>query len=251
MEKREYYKDINYKPLLFFVIFGVTAEKLQVSGSKHHVDGFPEGLGLHGLSREDHGDYIDGFFAGNIGSVLRSQDAELFEKCKETQQCVIIKGDIEKDDTLDYMRNVIGFGKAFFEQGAVGIMDLLTFTLYSEEKWTEKFFEKEINAQNHVAILITEEEGGYWIHTRGLIEFGRPDLSMHAKDKEGIEECRQILNQMIFYSGQGVFFNGEFNLHTHSGHAYKVKAEFVNDFENDDFNNAYCNVEILEKAEDV
>lgn len=38
---REYYKDIDYKPFLFYVIFGVSAEELQVSRKKHHIDEFP------------------------------------------------------------------------------------------------------------------------------------------------------------------------------------------------------------------
>ena len=245
MIKREYFKDVDYKPFLFYVIFGVRGDQLQVSASKHHVDGFPEGLEMHGLNRLEHGDYIDGFFSGSMGDILRSQNADLYEKCRSASDCVVIRGDVMQDDTLDYMQNVIGIGKAFFDQGAVGILDVLTFSMFSEEKWTEKFFEQEINAQNHVTILVSEENGGYWLHTRGLIEFGRPDLSMHAKDDAGIEECRQIFNQMIFYSGQGVFFNGEVNLHTHSGNTYTVKATFVNDFDNDDYNNAYCNVEIV------
>ena len=47
---REHYKDINYKPFLFYVVFGVPGEKLEVSQSRHHVDAFPEGLELRALS---------------------------------------------------------------------------------------------------------------------------------------------------------------------------------------------------------
>ena len=43
---------------------------------------------------------------------------------------------------------------------------------------------------------------------------------------------------MIFYSGQGVFFDGTYTLHTGSGNTYEVKSEFVDDFDNEDFNNA-------------
>jgi len=248
MIKREHYKDYNYKPFLFYVIFGVTASELQVSASKHHVDEMPEGLEIAELNRKDHAEYIDGFFSGTLGKILRNADAELFEKCKAEENCVIIKGEIVKDDELDYMRNLIGIGKAFFDQGATGILDMLTFSLYSEEEWTSRFFEKDVNAQNHVLIMISEVNGRYWLHTRGIIEFGRPEVSLYADKKEDVEEYKQIVDQMVFYSGQGVFFNGKFSLHTFSGNTYKVKADFVDDFDNDDFNNAYCNVEVLEKV---
>ena len=42
MIKREYYKDVDYKPFLFYVIFGVRGDQLQVSASKHHVDGLSQ-----------------------------------------------------------------------------------------------------------------------------------------------------------------------------------------------------------------
>lgn len=38
MIKREHYKDLGYKPFMFYVIFGVTADQLQVSASRHHVN---------------------------------------------------------------------------------------------------------------------------------------------------------------------------------------------------------------------
>ena len=248
MIERKHFKDINYKPFLLLVIFGAAGDKLQVSAIKHHVDGFPEGLEMHGLNRDDHADYIDGFLSGTFGVVLSSQDPETFAKCKDAHDCVIIKGEIVKDDTLDYMRNLIGIVKAFFDQGAAGVLDSSTFTLYSDEAWTDKFFEKDVNAQNHAVVIVSEDGDDIWVHTRGLLAFGRPDLSMHAADKAGAEECHQIMNQMIFYSGEGVFFNGEFKLHTHDGHDYKVRSEFVEDFDNDDYNNAYCNVEIIERS---
>lgn len=48
---REYYKDINYNPYLFYVVFGVSVEQLQVSRKKHHVDELPAGLDMRMLNR--------------------------------------------------------------------------------------------------------------------------------------------------------------------------------------------------------
>lgn len=55
---REYYKDINYKPILYYVIFGASEENPEISRSKHHVTEFPEGLNIHLLTRESNADYI-------------------------------------------------------------------------------------------------------------------------------------------------------------------------------------------------
>ena len=243
MQPREHYKDIGYKPFLFYVIFGVTGDDMHPSQSRHHVDCLPEGLELHALSRPGHSDYMDGFFSGDLGIVLKESSMDLYKKCLAAENCIIIKGHIEEDSNLDYMRNVIGIIQALMDEGAVGVLDFQTFSLYSPEIWKDLFFEKEVNAQNHVVILYSEETDGYWLHTRGMAEFGRPDCSMSGVPYDQVEECQQIINQMIYYSGEGVFFSGEFRLHTFSGNTYKVTSHFVDDFDNNDFNNAYCEVE--------
>ena len=244
MQSREHFTDIGYKPFLFYVVFGVTGDDIHPSGSRHHVDELPESLEIHALSRPDHADYMDGFFSGDLGKVLKASYPDLYEKCLAAENCVIIKGQIKEDSSLDYMRNVIGIIQALFEEGAAGVLDCLTFTLYSDQDWEERFFEKEINAQNHVKILYSEESGGWWLHTRGMAEFGRPDCSLRGADSEQFDEYRKVIDQMIFYSGEDVFFDGEFRLHTASGNAYVVDSSFVDDFDNDDFNNAYCEITI-------
>lgn len=110
------------------------------------------------------------------------------------------------------------------------------------------FFEKEINAQNHVVILISEENGKYWLHTRGMAKFGRPDISIANVCEEEIEDSKQVIGQMIYYGGQGVFFQDNVKLHIHNGKSYVVNAEFIDDFDNVDFNNAYYKVMILEEV---
>lgn len=142
MQSREHFTDIGYKPFLFYVVFGVTGDDIHPSGSRHHVDELPESLEIHALSRPDHADYMDGFFSGDLGKVLKASYPDLYEKCLAAENCVIIKGQIKEDSSLDYMRNVIGIIQALFEEGAAGVLDCLTFTLYSDQDWEEHFLKK-------------------------------------------------------------------------------------------------------------
>ena len=48
----------------------------------------------------------------------------------------------------------------------------------------------------------------------------------------------------MIYGGQGVFFDRDTRLHTSDGKTFVIHPEFVNDFENDDYNNAYYNVTV-------
>ena len=245
--KREYYQDIGYKPFLFFLIFGVAGEDLEVSRTKHKVDELPEGLDLRTFTREAHGVWIDGWFTGAYASVLAKADPELFERCRSAEVCTVLQGNIKNDSTLDYMRNAIGIVQAFIDKGAIGIMDPQTVTLYSPEQWTDRFFDREVNAQRHVMILFSEEEDGYWLHTRGMAEFGRPDIGISHVPAEKLHDYEQVVGQMIFYGGQGAFFGNDIRLHISDGRTFLVHPEFVNDFENEDYNNAYYDVAVLEE----
>jgi len=249
--KREYYEDIGYKPFLFYVIFGVAGEELEVSRSKHHVDEFPQGLAIQTVSRPQNAEYMDNLLGGELGKILKSSDRVLYEACQNSDKCAIIQGTVQNDSTFDYMRNVIGIIEAFIEKGAVGVLDLLTFNLIAPERWTEKIFEQEINAQNHAVILCSEEKPStngkaFWLHTRGMAEFGRPDIGIHNVPADKLADYKQVIDQMIFYGGQGLFFKEGAKLHTHNGKTFIVKTDFVNDFNNFDYNNAYYNVTVEE-----
>lgn len=247
--ERKYYKDIGYKPFLFFMVFGVNGGQLEVSRSKHKVDGFPEGLDIVSLNRTEHSEYLDGLLGGDIGKVLKEADSELYETCVKSEDVAVIRGQIEDDSTLDYMINVIGIIEAFIDKGAVGVLDLPTFTMYSPKKWTERFFDKEVNAQNHVLIMFSDDDDGCWIHTRGMCEFGRPDIGISNVPEDKIEDYKQVVDQMIFYGGQGLFFEDKVKLHTYNGKTFLVDPEFVDDFDNDDYNNAYYDVTVIEEIE--
>ena len=245
--ERQYYEDIGYKPFLFYVVFGVSGDELEVSRTKHNVDGLPEGLDIISLARPDHSDYIDGLIGGGIGEHLKKADSALYESCKACDKVVIMRGEIADDSTLDYMRNLIGICEAFIDKGAKGILDLQTFTLYSPKEWTDRFFGKDVNAQNHVLIMFSKEDDRYWLHTRGMAEFGRPDYGISKVPEDKLEDYKQVIDQMVFYGGQGLVFKGSAKLHTFNGKTFRVATEFVNDFDNDDYNNAYYNVTVIEE----
>ncbi len=47
-------------------------------------------------------------------------------------------------------------------------------------------------------ILSSEENEKYWLHTRGMAKFGRPDISMIDVEETEIENSMQIIDQQIY-----------------------------------------------------
>ena len=244
---RKHYEKIDYKPLIFFAIFDVSDGEFKITKEKHHVYGIPEGIEIQMFRRPDDDEYFKGFFGGSLGLVLYDSNKELYDKASEANNCVVVRGNVEDDTSFEYLRDVIGIVEAFAENGAIAVLDLLNMTFISPTEWRNMYFEQEINPVKHVNIFVSDdEEGTYWYHTRGLIKFGRPELSMHKIKREDIDKVKEIFDMLIEYEGHGVFFKEEVKVVTPENETYIIKTDFINDFENPDFNNAYYNLEIKE-----
>ena len=241
--ERPYYEDLNYRPLILYVIFGVNGEELSVSRERHHVDNFPDGLDLISYNRSEHNEYMTELIGGTRGKILNEDNHALYDTIQNTEQWVVIQGKVIQDADLNYMRNVIGFVQALIETGAVGVLDVQTFKLFTPEEWTNNIFTKEFNPYDHATILVsTMEDDAVWLHTRGLRKFGRPDISIVGVGDDELEHAAQVINQMIYYGALGVFFSKPTKLHTHSGLTYVVNASYIDDLDNPDFNNSYYHI---------
>lgn len=241
--ERPYYKDRNRRPLLFYVVFGADQGRFQVSGKRHRVDKVPQGLELSILKKPENGAYMEALIGGTLGELLDRDDHSLYEAARKTEQWAVLRGEIQEDADLHYMRNAIGLVQALVESGAAGVLDLQTLTLFPPERWTNTIFAPEFNPCSHVVILASEEKRGeLWLHTRGMRKFGRPDVSMENVPEEESGEAAQIINQMIFYGALGAFFSRPVKLHTPQGLSCVVKPELEDDPDNPDFNNSYYRV---------
>lgn len=242
-EERPYYKDQKMRPVLFYVVFGVKEEPLSVSRERHHVDMFPDGLTLTICKKPENGAYMAEMIGGTLGEVLAKNNPVLYRAIEQTDKWAIIRGTVEQDRDLSYMRNVIGFIQAFTEAGAVGVLDLQTVALFSAAQWRDRFFSRPFCPYDHVTIFTSDlKDGTGWLHTRGMRKFGRPDISIESVDAGCVKSAARIVNQMIYAGALGAFFSKPVRLHPQTGETCVIKPDFVDDDENPDFNNSYYRV---------
>jgi len=152
--ERAYYEDINHHPFIFYIVFDVKNEMLEISRERHHVDELPEGLDILICNKNENSEFMDSLLGGTLGYLLNKSNPSLFSRVHASEKWAVISGEARDDSTLDYMRNVIGFVQAFVETGALGVLDLQTFTLLSSEEWTETIFKKEFNQYSHFTIIM-------------------------------------------------------------------------------------------------
>lgn len=125
--ERPYYEDINYHPLMFYVIFGAKADELEISRERHKVDDIPEGLNMTMLTREKNSEYMDNLIRGTLGKLLKEEQPELCEKIQKENIWAVVNGEIMQDDNLKHLRNTIGVVQAFLDTGAIAVLERYAF----------------------------------------------------------------------------------------------------------------------------
>lgn len=236
--QRPYYKNTDRRPYLFYAVMGAKAEELHVSRSRHHVEEMPDGLALSGFKRPEQSAYMDELLGGTLGKVLDERDHDLYEKAKAAQSCLIVYGEVHKDDTLEYLRDAVGFVQAAVETGAVAVLDLQTLELYSVEEWNKKIFSFSFHPYCRVNAMISpEKDGKLWLHTRGMRKFGRPDIGMEGVPQEDLDRACAVVDQIIFYSAQGAMFLRPTKLHPAKVGTCTIYPELTGYLEDPDYNN--------------
>jgi hypothetical protein len=202
---RPYFEREGGMPFLFYVVFGAGVDELQVSRSGHRFGGLPEGLEVMGYGPEMHPEVLDGFRSGPLWDEVLTTQPALARAVAAQTRCVIVRGSIEDDESLDYFRDAIGLLTALLDAGGVAIFDAHVLRWWSPPGWRGEIFEPAVaQPHKHVVILFSEEDdGSTWLHTRGLLKFGRPDLSMHDVMQDHFDTVVDLFNRFIEFQALG------------------------------------------------
>lgn len=243
MEKqlaRPYYQDTGRRPYLYYAVIGIDGEaELEISRSRHRVDEVPAGLVLKAFRRSEHAAEMDQLLGGALGRVLENQDRALYEKAKAGETWLILQGEVQKDGTLDYLRNAVGIVQAALDMGADAVLDLHALRLISPQGWNP-FFDPPFSPWEHVAFLWSPmEDGSFWLHTRGMLKFGRPDIGLEGVPRSEQGRAMDIFKQMVFYGAQGAAFTRNTRLHISEHTACMLHPELAGEMDDPDYNNEH------------
>ena len=73
-----------------------------------------------------------------------------------------------------------------------------TITWFNADEWSRTFFEpRKEQVLKEVIILFSNEENGYWLHTRGMRKFSRPDISITAVSEDSFNLAKELTERFI------------------------------------------------------
>lgn len=230
-------------PFVFVVVYGLTEFPGEIQGKKYRTRGLPDGIEARAFDRARHGDYLrECYEEGYTWKSLVQEDPELAERVRTSEGAIALSGDVVDDSSLLYLRDVIGITAALADAGAVAVYDPLTFRWWRPDTWIHRFHEPDRpQPKEHVMILYSEDGGRFWFHTRGLITFGRPDLSVRSVERKDFEAAAGMCNELIELQAAGAkLVEGQTIRHPVLG-AFNVR--YAGDRDDLDFNNIHVELE--------
>jgi hypothetical protein len=201
---RQFYQPTDAKALIWYQVYGHFPDTIEISRSQYRCAGVPAGVEIANHIRPSQGEVVTGFLANPFFvAALKRELPQLASTVKSAPECTIIRGEVPDSPNLDYLRDVVGLVTWFFDNGAVAVLDPQTTAWYDRKKWRDQLFDpKSFDPSRHVVIFYSEENGGantneFWLHTRGMRKFARPDLSVHDVPAEKRDAAIDLLNRLV------------------------------------------------------
>ena len=193
-------------PFLFYVAFGSIDTGAEMSLTKYRSAGIPEGIELMRYSRASNSDFIQMFLDGYVWNEFKTRKPDLAAIVEAQPECIVLSGTVSDPPMLNYLRDSIGLLTFFLDNGGKAIYDPQKLEWYSSQSWREKVFGPTGPApRQHVVILLSEEDDGetFWIHTRGMRKFGRPDISVRHVQRTMQPAVIDLCNRLIEFQALG------------------------------------------------
>ncbi len=161
-------------------------------------------------------------------------------------ECCVIQGVVPDPGNLNYFRDIIGIIEFLLASGGSAVYDPFGFRWWSRTQWREEVFDREAFApEKHVIILSSDDNDGTWLHTRGMIKFGRPDLSIHGVPKNMRETAVKMIDRFIRIQAAGAIIEEGQSI-VMEGMPEGYVCRHRGDFDDPDFNNVH--VEIVRQS---
>ncbi len=224
---------------MFVVVYGVTDIPGPIHALSYRTNGLPNGVDARSFNRAEHSRYLtESFEEGYAWHELVKRDFELSRTVLASPGAIAFAGEPDDSHTLMYLRDVIGMTAWLADHGAVAIYDPFTFRWWRPETWKQEYFaDDRPDPHRHVMIYYSSESDGTWLHTRGLLTFGRPDLSLRRVPPSDFEAAAAMLNELIsFQALGGVLGEGQVVRHPVLG-AFAV--HHLGDRDDVEFNNSH------------
>ncbi|MER3546260.1 MAG: hypothetical protein C4338_01160 [Rhodanobacteraceae bacterium] len=203
---RPYFWRSASSAMLLYFVFGEFPKELKLDVTRYGSTGLPAGVTMQRFDKSALAHWQGHPLRGALGELLRNDDAETFKNARAASECIMLRGEIDDPESLDYLRDTLGVMGALLDAGGKAIVDPQILALFSASAWRERYADGGASIREHVLILAYDEDGGTWVRTRGLRKFARPDVSIRRVPQTEVERAGAIALRLAELQAQGMRF---------------------------------------------
>lgn len=241
---RPHYTSGGGDALLFFVVFGTFDLTKPLSVSKYRSGGPADWLAVSHMTRADAPTVFASYQSPPTWDLFTRDSPVTAAEAEKAPELVAVRAEVSDPTALDYFRDAIGVVTWLLDSGGVSIYDPQRLWLWSGDEWKSDVFESgEPQPQEHTVILVSDEPTGTsWLHTRGLRQYGRPDVSVHGVGSGHIDAVTQMIERFIETQAYGGVVKDGQEVHMRGLPAGGV-CRLRGSVDDPDFNNVHIAVE--------
>ena len=188
---------------LRYVVPGAAPARLRVSRARYRIDAVPDLLAVVACGPREAGleaARADPVLAEALDDALGAGAAAV----AAASAAAVVHGVFPDPASLVYLRDTLAVVAALLDTGGLAVLDPSSLRWWSPEEFREKVHGRdEVDAFQHVTVLRSEEPGGTWLHTRGLVKFGRPDLSVPGVQPSWYPDAVELVERLTWAQVRG------------------------------------------------
>lgn len=191
--------------LYFKVHCDFSGPAFKVSRERHRCAGLPEGLSLTFSRRGEQPEVLAFGTEPPFRSYLDELPSDRVRAVLDAPCCAVLRGVVGAPSTLDYLRDAVGIVQALIDAGGVAVFDPYRLAWWAGPAWTDQIFGPAAPVPHrHVTILASpDSDGTIWMHTRGMLKFGRPDVSIRRLPVDLQDAAVELADRLIAFQALG------------------------------------------------
>lgn len=190
-------------PSVLWVVFG-QFKPLRLDSATYRTAGLPLGMEKVPYLKGEEG-FPDFVFRNTWEEVGLNEHPGVLDRARRAPEAIVLRGSARDDGTLDYLRDLVGLTTCLLDRGGIAVVDVMAFKWWSPDAFRHQLFlPRRPMPYQHVSILQSKQpDGRWWLHTRGMRLFGRPDFSVPNLLDDGVDAAVEVVNELIGRLAQG------------------------------------------------
>ena len=200
---RPYYQAGGGEPSLLWVVFG-DFEPLRLDPAVHRTRGLPDGISLRSVDRAAV-DFPDFLTRDLLGDRLDAELPDLADEVRHAPAVRVLEGAPGPAARMDWLAEVVGVTVALLERGGVAVVDPVALRWWSEDALRDALFDVPTLDPHAVVrrFASIEPSGTWWMRTRGMRLFGRPDVSLRGVHPDDRAAAEEVLGRLVSAQAAG------------------------------------------------